>query len=562
LKKKLSTIFCHSFVLFFKRTYIYRLKSSFQKQILMKKKFILLPLVGALLWITLPGYIAGPATSGLDASGATGSTTYCGSAGCHNPGPTSTTNVTIQVYSAPGTTVTSYTPASTYTVVITGVNTSATLNLPKFGFQLAAVKSAGAGTGSAVNAGSFSAPPAGTHLATASGINIFEHNPTSLAPLSGTGGFGTVYRDSIIWTAPSTGTGTVVFYGVVNAVNGDGAQNSFDKWNNTTFTLTESSSTVAAISGPSWVCTGATITLSDATAGGAWSSSATSVATVSTAGVVTGVSAGTTTISYTVSGSSAVSVVTVYQAPVAITGPSSVCTGATITLSDPSTGGLTTGWISGNAAIATVGSGTGVVGGVAAGTANITYGIVYTFSAACYTSHSVTVNSATPPAVLGSTTVCLGQTITLSDATSGGTWSSSNTAKASVSSAGIVTGVSAGTTVISYTTTNSCGTGSATTTVTISTSGACNNGVNTVTGNTDNLSVYPNPNNGSFALNLATDMSEPATITITNILGLKVQEFHCYTNMVVDLKLSQPAGMYFITAATERNRYTTKVLVQ
>ena len=57
----------------------------------------------------------------------------------------------------------------------------------------------------------------------------------------------------------------------------------------------------AAISGPSTVCAGSNITLSDATAGGTWSSNNTLVATVNaTTGVVTGVTPGPATITYTV----------------------------------------------------------------------------------------------------------------------------------------------------------------------------------------------------------------------------------------------------------------------
>ena len=57
---------------------------------------------------------------------------------------------------------------------------------------------------------------------------------------------------------------------------------------------------VPTIAGPSSVATGATITLSDTAGSGTWSSSAASVATVSSAGVVTGVSGGTAIITYSV----------------------------------------------------------------------------------------------------------------------------------------------------------------------------------------------------------------------------------------------------------------------
>lgn len=533
----------------------------------MKKTSILLLLAAALLWVTLPGYMTGPGAGvGGPAMDRTGSTSAAGcstGAGCHSTTASSLISVSVQVYSATGTTVTSYTPGQTYTVTISGVNTI-TPGLPKFGFQLACVKSAGAGTGAAVNAGTFSAStPTGTHLSTVGGISIFEHG-MPLTPLVGGSTPPTVYRDSIIWTAPVAGTGTVEFFGVLNAVNFNGSADPGDLWNASTATLTEASTTVGAISGASWVCSGSTTTLSDATAGGVWSSSNTAVASISSTGVVTGVTAGTSIISYTVSGSSATSVFSVLQSPGPISGASTVCAGSSITLSDATTGGLGNGWISSNAAVATAGSSTGVVGGVSAGSVMITYTIVYSLTPleACYSSTSVSVNSATPPAIGGSTTVCLGQNTTLTDAVSGGTWASSNTAKATVTSAGVVHGVSAGTAVISYTTTNSCGTGSATTTVTISTAGACNNGVAQVEGSNNALSVYPNPNTGAFIFNLNTDLSETVTVEVTNILGIKVHEFKCYSNMPVDIRLSQPAGIYFISAFTDRNRYTGRIVVQ
>ena len=57
---------------------------------------------------------------------------------------------------------------------------------------------------------------------------------------------------------------------------------------------------VASITGGSSVAMGSSITLANTTAGGTWSSGNTGVASVGTGGVVTGVGAGTATISYTV----------------------------------------------------------------------------------------------------------------------------------------------------------------------------------------------------------------------------------------------------------------------
>ena len=121
---------------------------------------------------------------------------------------------------------------------------------------------------------------------------------------------------------------------------------------------------VMNIAGTTNICTGATITLTDASAGGVWSSSNTSVAPIGTVtGIVTGLSPGTSTITYTIgTGCSASTVVTVNLTPSAITGSLSVCTGSTITLSDTSGSGS---WSVTGTGVATIGSGTGVVTGVA-----------------------------------------------------------------------------------------------------------------------------------------------------------------------------------------------------
>lgn len=61
------------------------------------------------------------------------------------------------------------------------------------------------------------------------------------------------------------------------------------------------------------------------------------------------------------------------------------------------------------------------------------------------------------PAISGAAIVCKGSPLPLSDARTGGAWSSSNTAIAIVGSTGIVTGIVPGTATITYTYTNMCG---------------------------------------------------------------------------------------------------------
>jgi hypothetical protein len=87
-----------------------------------------------------------------------------------------------------------------------------------------------------------------------------------------------------------------------------------------------------AITGILSVCPGNTTTLSDATAGGAWASATPSVATISGVGMVSGLTSGTSTISYTLpTGCRTTAEVTVNTIPAAftVTGGGSLCAGGT-----------------------------------------------------------------------------------------------------------------------------------------------------------------------------------------------------------------------------------------
>ncbi len=209
--------------------------------------------------------------------------------------------------------------------------------------------------------------------------------------------------------------------------------------------------TPGPISGNAPFCPGATLTLSNSLDGGVWVSSSTAIATVSGAGssaVVSGISAGTATISYvTAGGCSVTEVVTVMPLPNAgvISGPGAVCEAAAITLSSTSPGGV---WASGDLSIASAGAG-GVVAGVAAGVAPISYTVTNSCGVATATTN-VTVTPM-PAAITGTASFCQGASSIFADAVPGGSWSSATPAVASVgSSSGVVTGVNAGTAVIFY----------------------------------------------------------------------------------------------------------------
>jgi uncharacterized protein YjdB len=213
------------------------------------------------------------------------------------------------------------------------------------------------------------------------------------------------------------------------------------------------------------VMTGQTVT---------WSSDNAAAATVNANGVVTGVAAGSATITATCAGKSGTAGVTVTATPPVVTtvtvAPStaSVVAGATTPLTATvrdAQGNVMTGqtivWSTNNAAAATVNS-NGVVTGVAAGSATITA------TCAGKTGSSAVTVTASPPPVVTTVTVApstasivVGATAplmaTVRDALGNVmtaqtiVWSTNNAAAATVNSSGVVTGVAAGSATITAT---------------------------------------------------------------------------------------------------------------
>lgn len=251
-----------------------------------------------------------------------------------------------------------------------------------------------------------------------------------------------------VWSSSNTAVGTVSATGVVTGVGIGSTTISYALGSCYTTAAVTVNATPVPISGSMSICPGSTSTLSDVTPGGVWSSSNIAIATISTAGVVTGASVGSATISYTIGSCYTTSIITVNPSPVAITGSTNVCSGASTTLSNATAGGA---WSCSNPAIATI-SLIGVVTGISPGTATI----FYTLPTGCSSSSGITVNPV-PATITGSTTICPGASTTLSDITAGGIWSSSSPTIEMIGlSTGIVTGISPGTAVISYSLPTGC----------------------------------------------------------------------------------------------------------
>ena len=253
---------------------------------------------------------------------------------------------------------------------------------------------------------------------------------------------------------PGTGTATVTVGGVVTGtsagtvtvrytVNGCIANSA----------LTVNPTPAAIGGGAATVCTGAsTPAFTNAVGGGTWSViSGTGTASITGGGVLTGTTAGTVTVRYTLPAGCFVNsaVVTIQQTPGAIAGGSAtVCNGAsTPAFTNPNGGGT---WSVLN------GTGTATItgGGVLTGTSPGTVTVRYTIGTCTPATFNVTVVA--PPAAIGggAITVCTGaNTPAFTNATGGGTWSIINgTGSATINPAtGVATGVTAGDVTVVYT---------------------------------------------------------------------------------------------------------------
>jgi uncharacterized protein YjdB len=219
-----------------------------------------------------------------------------------------------------------------------------------------------------------------------------------------------------------------------------------------------------------------------------WSTSDGNVATVSSAGVVSGIAAGSATVTASVAGKSGTSTVTVTAVapppPVVTTvtiapASASVAAGSTVALTatvKDAQGNVMTGqtiaWTSSNTAAATVNA-SGVVTGVAAGSATITATCAGKTGTSAITVTAVapvvTTVMVSPP----SATIAAGATVALSATVKDAqgnvmtgqtiTWTS-NSAAATVNSSGVVTGVAAGSATITATCSGKTGTSAITVT--------------------------------------------------------------------------------------------------
>jgi hypothetical protein len=231
---------------------------------------------------------------------------------------------------------------------------------------------------------------------------------------------------------------------------------------------------------------------------------------------------------------------------ITLSGTKSICLGNPSTLTASLSGGT---WGSYDTTIATVDA-SGVVTGLTAGIATLFY---FTSSGGSATVN-VSVNPA-PAAIAGTTTVCIAATTTLTNATAGGTWSSSNGAIATIDAAGTYTGIAAGSAVMTYTIAGGCYATQAIDVI------SCPINVKSEPETSATISLYPNPSSGTINISLPENGSV-ATITVSDMYGRVLETFEAAKVRNFQHSMTGvPAGNYIIQIATGKEVYRKKLTV-
>jgi Secretion system C-terminal sorting domain len=254
-----------------------------------------------------------------------------------------------------------------------------------------------------------------------------------------------------------------------------------------------------------------------------------------------------------------------------ITGATALCIGGSASLSNTQAGGV---WVSNNNR-ATVNATTGVVTGVNAGTASISYKYT-TGGCKLTTTSSFAVNSlpsvpsfyyaaGTPNPQKGAGgAFCTNKTFTMVGTPSGGMWSSTGVITVDASTGVVNTGSSAGAATLKYTYTNTNGCSNSRT-ITGTVAACAARGVNGIENGKwkmeNDFTIFPNPAKTFIRLNVETLMGA-GSIVVTDLYGkqVKAQSLSIGTNTVDIANLAK--AIYFVSTVTIEGKTTKKLVVE
>jgi len=75
------------------------------------------------------------------------------------------------------------------------------------------------------------------------------------------------------------------------------------------------------------------------------------------------------------------------------------------------------------------------------------------------------------------------------------------------------------------------------------------------------ISIYPNPCNGDFYINISSQVQEDASIAITNSTGQVVKEIRLPTNQQAAINMDEPSGTYLLHTTTGSGSSTEKIVL-
>jgi hypothetical protein len=76
------------------------------------------------------------------------------------------------------------------------------------------------------------------------------------------------------------------------------------------------------------------------------------------------------------------------------------------------------------------------------------------------------------------------------------------------------------------------------------------------------ITTFPVPNNGIFRINVLSDIKEEAIIVVTDRFGAKIKEFSILTNTDTKIDLECTSGLYFVRAVTAHGEVKSKIIIQ
>jgi hypothetical protein len=86
-------------------------------------------------------------------------------------------------------------------------------------------------------------------------------------------------------------------------------------------------------------------------------------------------------------------------------------------------------------------------------------------------------------------------------------------------------------------------------------------GINTLKGNSESMTLYPNPNNGNFSIDFGND-TQAKTIEITNSIGVVMQSIKGNIEQLVKINANYSSGIYFVKITTGDKIEIKKIIIE